>query len=322
MGGVKANGGIEMDHKAGAEAFNEAIKAGAAGIESGSSSLHQASTAAVDGFGSQLQAGAEAVVAGAKIVQAGVAGLGSITPPLPASGCNCPQSNYEPCRGGDGICASASECEGMGGESIGKCSNCLGCSVCCRFTSGCQGMTNKMITYFQSPAYPRTDRSNEVCSLTVTVKEEVCQVRLDFIDFEMAAPLCGDCSLVDNLEIINTAQPGGVLGPGQSRLCGLNSGQHLYLPVTPNNMLILKATTSGVRNVPLAATDGRNRGLSGDTAFRWNVRVTQIPCRPNEGVVGGGADKTVDVSTGAGIVTVSGAVGFDGRNGACKCKNT
>ena len=159
----------------------------------------------------------------------------------------------------------------MGGEQIGKCANCLGCSVCCKYVSGCQGMTDMMISYFQSPGYPRTDRSNEVCSLTVNVRDEVCQVRLDFIDFEMAAPVCGDCSIVDNLEIINTAQQRGVIGPRQSRLCGLNSGQHLYLPVTSNNMLILKATTSGVRNVPLASSNGRNRGLSGDMAFRWNV---------------------------------------------------
>jgi len=138
----------------------------------------------------------------------------------------------------------------------------------------------------------------------------------------MAAPLCGDCAMVDNLEIINTAQPGGVLGPGQSRLCGLNSGQHLYLPVKPNNVLILKATTSGVLNVPLAATDGRNRGLSGDTAFRWNVRVTQIPCRAQaEGGLGGAAKTgSVDVAVGGASMSLSGAVGFEGRNGACRCK--
>jgi hypothetical protein len=234
------------------------------------------------------------------------------TAPQPA-GCNCTQSNYEPCRGGDGICSSASECQAMGGESIGKCANCLGCSVCCKYVEGCQGMTDKMITYFQSPAYPRTDRSNEVCSLTLNVREEVCQVRLDLIDFEMAAPVCGDCSVVDNLEIINTGQPGGVLGPGQSRLCGLNSGQHVYLPVKPNNIVILKATTSGVRNVPLAATGGRNRGLSGDTAFRWNVRLTQIPCKAVEGAPS--KTKTVEVAVDGGVVAVN-AVGL---KGACRC---
>jgi len=247
----------------------------------------------------------------------------STTPPPPPPGCNCTMSNYEPCRGGEGVCSSAEQCQGMGGEQIGKCANCLGCSVCCKYMSGCQGMTDMMISYFQSPAYPRTDRSNEACSLTVNVRDEVCQVRLDLIDFEMAAPVCGDCSNVDNLEIINTAQPGGVIGPGQSRLCGLNSGQHLYLPVTPRNMLILKATTSGVRNVPLAAANGRNRGLSGDTAFRWNVRVTQIPCRASggDGGVGEGIKTgSVEVAVGGGSVVVSGAVGFEGRNGACRCR--
>jgi len=243
-------------------------------------------------------------------------------PTMPPKGCNCTQSNYEPCRGGEGVCSSAAQCQGMGGEQVGKCANCLGCSVCCKYVAGCQGMTDMMISYFQSPAYPRTDRSNEVCSLTVNVRDEVCQVKLDFIDFEMAAPLCGDCSMVDNLEIINTAQPGGVLGPGQSRLCGLNSGQHMYLPVTPNNVLILKATTSGVYNVPLAATDGRNRGLSGDSAFRWSIRVTQIPCRPQgEGGFGGGYETgSVDVAVGGASMAISGAIGFEGRNGACRCK--
>jgi len=186
-------------------------------------------------------------------------------------------ANYEPCRGGEGVCTSSYECENMGGEPIGKCGNCIGCSVCCQFVTGCQGMTDKMITYFQSPGYPRTDRTNEACSLTLNVREEVTQIRLDFVDFEMAAPLRGSCAGVDNFEIINTAQPGGVLGPGNSQLCGLNSGQHMYVPAKPGNILILKATTSGVRNIPLARTDGSNRGLSGDTAFRWNVRVTQIP---------------------------------------------
>eukprot|EP00092_Neocalanus_flemingeri_P006259 GFUD01006733.1.p1 GENE.GFUD01006733.1~~GFUD01006733.1.p1 ORF type:complete len:606 (-),score=82.60 GFUD01006733.1:47-1810(-) len=202
-----------------------------------------------------------------------------VVSPTDAKDTNLP--NYEPCRGGEGLCTSAQECKNIGGvqgKSIGKCGNCVGCSVCCQFVTGCQGITDKMITYFQSPGYPRTDRSNEACSLTLNVRDEVCQVRLDFVDFEMAAPQAGSCSGVDNFEIINTAQPGGVFGPGQSKMCGLNKGQHVYMPVKPGNILIMRATTSGVRNIPLARTDGTNRGLSGDTAFRWNARVTQIPC--------------------------------------------
>eukprot|EP00092_Neocalanus_flemingeri_P006257 GFUD01006731.1.p1 GENE.GFUD01006731.1~~GFUD01006731.1.p1 ORF type:complete len:571 (+),score=86.05 GFUD01006731.1:46-1713(+) len=221
-----------------------------------------------------------------QVQQAALAALAKVTAhkaviilPTAAQDTNLP--NYEPCRGGEGLCTSAQECKNIGGvqgKSIGKCGNCVGCSVCCQFVTGCQGITDKMITHFQSPGYPRTDRSNEACSLTLNVRDEVCQVRLDFIDFEMAAPQAGSCSGVDNFEIINTAQPGGVFGPGQSKLCGLNKGQHVYMPVKPGNILIMRATTSGVRNIPLARLDGTNRGLSGDTAFRWNARVTQIPC--------------------------------------------
>eukprot|EP00092_Neocalanus_flemingeri_P060349 GFUD01072317.1.p1 GENE.GFUD01072317.1~~GFUD01072317.1.p1 ORF type:complete len:571 (-),score=91.33 GFUD01072317.1:47-1714(-) len=221
-----------------------------------------------------------------QVQQAALAALAKVTAhkaviilPTAAQDTNLP--NYEPCRGGEGLCTSAQECKNIGGvqgKSIGKCGNCVGCSVCCQFVIGCQGITDKMITHFQSPGYPRTDRSNEACSLTLNVRDEVCQVRLDFIDFEMAAPVAGSCSGVDNFEIINTAQPGGVFGPGQSKMCGLNKGQHVYMPVKPGNILIMRATTSGVRNIPLARLDGTNRGLSGDTAFRWNARVTQIPC--------------------------------------------
>jgi len=190
-------------------------------------------------------------------------------------------ANFEPCRNGEGICSSAQECSRLGGTSIGTCGNCLGCSVCCKYVTGCQGRTDKLISYFQSPGYPNSDRRNEACSLTVNVKPEVCQVRLDFIDFEMAVPLDGTCAQVDNLEIINTAQPGGVLGPGSSMFCGINSGQHVYLPVKAGGILILKATTSGVNTVPLAPLTPVR--FSGDTAFRWNIKTTQIPCEAPAG---------------------------------------
>lgn len=207
----------------------------------------------------------------------------TIVPPAAVNKCN--MIDYEPCRNGEGVCSSASACERDGGESIGRCGNCMGCSVCCKYTTGCQGITDKMITYFQNPGYPRSDIRNEACSLTVNIRDDVCQVKIDFIDFEMAAPIEGSCSTVDNLQIMNTAQPGGVLGPSTNRLCGVNTDQHMYLPVKPNNMLMLKATTTGLQNVPLANTAGPPR-FSGDTAFRWNLRVTQIPCegRPAQGL--------------------------------------
>jgi len=187
----------------------------------------------------------------------------------------CNISDYEPCQGGEGLCTSPSSCSRNGGKTIGKCGTCLGCTTCCQYTFSCRESTDKLISYFQSPSYPNTDRTNDGCSLTITILKEVSQIRLDFLDFEMPAPLGGVCA--DRLQIINTAQPGGVFGPGNNDLCGLNSGQHIYLPVSPGNLLILRAVTSGVLNVPLSAVSGRSRGLSGDSQFRWNIKITQIP---------------------------------------------
>ena len=50
--------------------------------------------------------------------------------------------------------------------------------------------------------------------------------------------------------------------------------------------------------------------------------MTQIPCRAQEeGGLGAGAKTgTVEVAVGGGSVEISGAVGFERRNGACRCK--
>jgi len=187
----------------------------------------------------------------------------------------CNMSDYEPCRGGKGICTSPSSCESRGGKTLGRCEKCIGCTTCCQFISSCRGNTDHYISYFQSPRYPKSDRRNDACSLIVNIREDVGQIRLDLLDFELPHPLGGVC--VDYIQIINTAQPGGVFGPGNNYLCGLNSGQHIYLPVTAGSLLMLRAVTSGVLNVPLASMSGRGRGLSGDTQFRWNIKITQIP---------------------------------------------
>jgi len=189
----------------------------------------------------------------------------------------CKMSDYKPCRAGDGLCTSPSSCASSGGKSLGRCSGCMGCSTCCQYLNSCQGSTDKLISYFQSPSYPSTDMTHDGCSLTITIGKEVSQIRLDFLDFEMPHPLGGVCA--DRLQIINSAQSGGVFGPGNNDLCGLNTGQHVYLPVDPGNLVILRAVTSGVLNVPLAPVSGRSRGLSGDTHFRWNIKITQIPSK-------------------------------------------
>ena len=58
---------------------------------------------------------------------------------------------------------------------------------------------------------------------------------LEFVYFEMPIGPVG-CGQDDFLEIISPQNPGGILGPGNSKFCGLNTDQHLYLSVRYANI--------------------------------------------------------------------------------------
>jgi len=172
--------------------------------------------------------------------------------------------DISPCNNGMGFCTSAGRCADLGGEKIGTCSRCKNCGVCCQYTPRCEEQTTEMITHFQSVNYPQAARNPSACSLRIQVKPEVCQVRLDFLDFEIGSPVQGMCDNGAYLEIFNPATPLGALGPANSKICGLNQGQHLYLGADSGSTIVLKATT------PAAG---------GNFAYRWNIVATQIPCR-------------------------------------------
>jgi len=188
--------------------------------------------------------------------------LGKIVGPVYDALANPP--DISPCNNGMGFCTSAGRCADLGGEKIGTCSRCKNCGVCCQYTPRCEEQTSEMITHFQSVGYPQAARNPSACSLRIQVKPEVCQVRLDFIDFEMPNPVAGVCDNGAYLEIFNPATPLGALGPANSKICGLNQNQHLYLGADSGSTIVLKATPPA---------QGRN------FAFRWNIVATQIPCR-------------------------------------------
>lgn len=199
--------------------------------------------------------------------------------------------DFIPCKNGDGVCTSANECRVKGGTSIGGCQNCQGCAVCCKYELPCQSRTADYITYFSSPGYPSPLRKSGACSASVSVRREVCQVRLDFLEFEMASPPLPTstsvapfittstpancrCRRSDSLNIQNPRSAAGVFGPGNSLMCGINTGKHIYLDVNPSSLVVISATTSGTAFVPLATS----RALSGNVASKWNIKITQIPC--------------------------------------------
>ena len=90
--------------------------------------------------------------------------------------------------------------------------------------------TDATISYFTSPGFPSSVRESFSYSLTVEVRDDVDQLLVEFVSFELAAGPRG-CRDNDFVEIIAPTYAGGILGPGNSKFCGLNTDQHLYLNV-------------------------------------------------------------------------------------------
>jgi len=205
-----------------------------------------------------------------------------VVPPNIAKGIGLGKAGRTVCNANpanQGVCESTVACLADKGKSVGYCSNCAGCSTCCQYTNDCQSSTDKIVSYFESDGYPDTRRHETHCQLTINVREEVTQIRLDFMDFELPDPVGGECRDTDHMEIVNNLHPVGVLGQGQSRFCGLNTGQHLYMEADPNQLVILRVITSGVAPVPFTsyiASDPNVVSLASDTAYRWRIKITQI----------------------------------------------
>lgn len=85
----------------------------------------------------------------------------------------------------------------------------------------CGGATSEMISYFQSPNFPEPYEQEGTCKMRIAKNSDaICQMRLDFLDFDLARPSEGNCSQ-DMLVV--TGQNENNLIP---KICGLNSGQH------------------------------------------------------------------------------------------------
>ncbi|KAL9695523.1 hypothetical protein quinque_014808 [Culex quinquefasciatus] len=122
-----------------------------------------------------------------------------------------------------GICYHEVQCSQLGGVPMELCAG--GFGVCCVFQLGCNDQTAQNISYFQSPGYPTAVQTKLTCSLTVALRWNTRQVLLELIFFEMGPPREGNC-LEDQLIVTvqNTHRKYPIL-------CGINSGQHLYLQV-------------------------------------------------------------------------------------------
>ncbi|XP_069960513.1 uncharacterized protein [Cherax quadricarinatus] len=161
-----------------------------------------------------------------------------------------------------GTCLSSTDCNRSGGRSSGTCAR--GFGVCCIARHSCGETTSYNNTYFVNPNFNSTDSGTGACTLTVNrVNTSICQLRLDFLDFQLAQPdVDGNCN-VDFL----TVSPSSTV----PRICGSNSGQH-----SKNNS---QSTIVYLEVDPLGGPVRVTVDRSGKVMDRsWIIKVTQITC--------------------------------------------
>jgi len=139
-----------------------------------------------------------------------------------------------------GLCVKKGTCNDkksgpIYGNIIGTCDakDASGTSMeCCKVVSTCGDHNSALISYYQNPAYPDTERDDLACNIKISVRKKVCQVRVDFLEFELPAPnQKGRCDAQNNMAIMAPSKPRGLFGRGsQGKLCGLNTGTHIYIP--------------------------------------------------------------------------------------------
>ncbi|XP_048515564.1 uncharacterized protein LOC105693258 [Athalia rosae] len=120
----------------------------------------------------------------------------------------------------------------------------------------CGSTTNVNNTYFINPAYPTTYAGGDRCTITVNrCNSNICQLRLDFLDFTLAQP---DQNGLCDLDFL-TVTGGASIVP---RICGDNTNQHIYVD--------FDGATAITISIDTAAAFIFNR--------RWNIRIQQIAC--------------------------------------------
>lgn len=86
----------------------------------------------------------------------------------------------------------------------------------------CHNTTANKVVYFKNPSYPQSDSQQNFCDLTVNIYDpDICQLRIDFLDFQLDQPTRGDC-LGDKFRISSS----GFAPTSVPVLCGLNRNQH------------------------------------------------------------------------------------------------
>lgn len=156
-----------------------------------------------------------------------------------------------------GTCKNDVECNKNKGRADGSCMG--GFGVCCVMALTCGDKSLENNTFYANPDFPEPSWEARLCEVEVKKKHKnILQVMIEFEEFELAPPNHdGEC-ITDVFQVklaSNRPSPYSLL-----RICGQNTGQHLYLDVSQiEEPLVLSVATSG-----------------GGFPRRWSIRIVQM----------------------------------------------
>jgi len=130
-----------------------------------------------------------------------------------------------------GICFTDKECSDRGGIEDGNCA--AGFGRCCVFrNSVCGATVSENCTYVENPGFPNayTGTAAGDCAFTVNrMQTDVAQIRLDFTNMAMGNPNAGGGNCDAEMLVIAPGATNLVGAQLVPTLCGVNTGQHVYV---------------------------------------------------------------------------------------------
>ncbi|VVC32166.1 CUB domain [Cinara cedri] len=170
-------------------------------------------------------------------------------------------------NGQTGVCVGQNECTKMNGKSVGKC---FPFGSCCSVApNSCGGYSDSSTSYFES-----SEKFQETCDYKINVRQNVCQIRIDFERFSLGQPTKpynGSAYTCENDEFTLLVNDNTKMN--MPVLCGENSGQHVYVPINP------KTTLNDRQQITLKfKLTARDDDYEEPTPF-WKLKISQLECQ-------------------------------------------
>jgi len=122
-----------------------------------------------------------------------------------------------------GTCYTSKECLTKGGTASGSCAS--GFGVCCLFEGKCGGVTSENNTHFKSEPASSNIGMKAPCNFKVCpMNKNICQLRLDFIDFEIGQP-----STTTEVDVTKTGAGAGGIQVATSHISACQATGNLLL---------------------------------------------------------------------------------------------